>query len=455
MRKVFIFLGILFFLRALAGSSPTLASDVLTLEESIKIALERSLSALSADEEIKAKEFEERSAKAEFYPKLSTSYTYTRLDGDTVNDAKTTTHFYNPLTDTHLPKEVSPLDRNSYQWNVTAVQPLFTGWRLTISRDLASIGVDTAKIQKETAVQDLVLDVKSAYFAILKTEKLQNVATRAVEQLEGHLAVAQAFYDEGIIAKNELLQTEVQMAQATQDLIRATNGVELAKSRFNTLLRRGINEEVHIKDILDYKPVRLPLTEAFQKAQRNRTEIQEVSLNVLSAEKNVRLSKSSYYPSVSLMGNYQRETDDILLESDPGQDADNWTITLQGEWTFWEWGKKRHDVAAAMARLAKARYLLNEIKDNIQLELKEAYLSLREAEKNIQVAKTAVVQAEENYRMNEERYKQQVATSTDVLDAQTLLTQARANHFNALSDYNISWARLERAMGIGYETEGK
>ena len=453
MRNVFIFSGIFFFL--LAGSSPGLASDVLTLEESVDIALEQSLAVLSADEEIRAKEFEERSAKAEFYPKLSTSYTYTRLDSDTVNDAKATTYFYNPLTGTHLPKEISPLDRNNYQWNVTATQPLFTGWRLTMSRDLASIGVDTAKIQKETAVQDLVLDVKAAYFAILKTEKLQNVATRAVEQLEGHLAVAKAFYDEGIIAKNELLQTEVQMAQARQDLITAINGVALAKSLFNKLLRRGLNKEVQIKDILDYKPVQLDFDEALKKAELNRPEIQEVLFNVISAEKGVVLSKSNYYPTASLIANYQRETDDILLESDPGQDADNWTITLQGEWTFWEWGKKRHDVAAAMARLAKARYLLNEIKDNIQLEIKEAYLSLREAEKNIQVAKKAVAQAEENYRMNEERYKQQVATSTDVLDAQTLLTQARANHFNALSDYNISWARLERAMGIGYETKGK
>jgi outer membrane protein len=453
MRKVFIFSGIFFFL--LAGSSPALASDVLTLEQSIEIALERSLSALSADEEIRAKEFEERSAKAEFYPKLSTSYTYTRLDGDTVNDAKTTTYFYNPSTGTHFPKEISAFERNNYEWNVTATQPLFTGWRLTISRDLASLGVDIAKIQKETTIQDLVVDVKSAYFGILKAAKLQTVAKQAVEQLEAHLAVAQAFYDEGIIAKNDLLQTEVQMAQARQDLISATNALELAKSRFNTLLRRGINEAVNIKDILDYTPVRLHLNEAFQKAQRNRTEIQEVSLNVVSAEKGVRLSKTSYYPSVSLIGNYQRETDDILFESDPGEDADNWTLTLQADWTFWEWGKKRHDVAAARAGLAKARYLLNEIKDNIQLEVKDAYLSLREAEKNIQVAKTAVVQAEENFRMNEERYKQQVATSTDVLDAQTLLTQARTNYFNALSEHNIAWARLERAMGIGYKTEAK
>ncbi|HDH88144.1 MAG: TolC family protein [Deltaproteobacteria bacterium] len=452
-KKISIFLGILFFL--LFGSSIILGSDELTLEESIKIALDQSLSIYSAKEEIKAKEFEELSAKADFLPKLSSSYTYTRLDNGTVNDAKYTTYPYNPLTGSHFPRSVSPLDTNTYQFNITVTQPLFTGWRLTILREIASLGVDTAKIQKEAAIQDLVLNVKEAYFGILKAEKLENVAKQAVEQLKANLVVSQAFYDEGIIAKNDLLQTEVQMAQARQNLIKAKNGVEITKSLFNKLLRRGLNQRVKIKDILDYYPISLLLDQCIEKAGQNRPEIKEVSLNVMSAEKAIDLAKSSYYPSVTLVGNYQREADDILLGSGPGEDPDNWTITLKGEWTFWEWRKKRHDVAAARAKLAKANYILNEIKDNIQLEVKEAYLSLREAEKNIQVAKKAVVQAEENFRMNEERYKQQVATSTDVLDALTLLTQARTNYFNALSEHNIAWARLERAMGIGYDAETK
>jgi len=448
-RKISIFLGILFFL--LLGSSIILASEELTLEESIKIALEKSLSIYIAQEEIKAKEFEELSTKADFLPKLSASYTYTRLDNDTINDAKYTTYPYPSFS----PREVSPIDTNTYQFNITATQPLFTGWRLTIARDLASLGVDTAKIQKETAIQDLVLNVKEAYFGILKAEKLAKVAEQSVELLEAQLKVSQAFYDEGIIAKNELLQTEVQMAQARQNLIKATNGVEIGKSLFNKLLRRELSQGVKIKDILDYYPIRFLLDQCMEKAGQNRPEIKEVSLNVMSAEKAIDLSKSSYYPSVTLIGNYQRETDDILLDSSPGEDPDNWTIMLKGEWIFWEWRKKRHGVAAARAKLAKANYILKEIKDNIQLEVKEAYLSLREAEKNIQVAKKAVVQAEENFRMNEERYKQQVATSTDVLDALTLLTQARTNYFNALSEHNTAWARLERAMGIGYNAEIK
>jgi len=453
MGKLFIFLAILFFL--IAGPSPGIGADVLTLEESIKIALERSLFVKSAEQEIKAKEFEERSSKADFYPKLSTSYTYTRLDEDTIDDARYTGYPYNPITGTHFSREVSPLETNNYEFNVTATQPLFTGWRLTTLRELASLGVDTAKIKKEAVIEDLVLNVKEVYFGILKAEKLEKVAIQAEEQLEAHLRVAQAFYDVGIIAKNELLQTGVQMAQARQDLIRATNLVEITRSVFNKLLRRGLDKKVKIEDILDYHPVELTLDQCMEWAELNRPEIKELSLNVMSAEKGVEFSKSSYYPSVNLIGNYQRRADDALLGSDPGEDVDSWTIILKGEWAFWEWGKTRHDVAATRAGLAKVKYLLQDIKDNIQLEVKKAHLYLTEAEKSIQVARTAVVQAEENFRMNEERYKQQVATSTDVLDAQTLLTQARTNYFNALSEHNIAWARLERAMGIGHEEEGR
>jgi outer membrane protein len=451
MRTIIIFMVPVLFLVSAVISA--IASDVLTLDESIKIALERSLAIRSAEEEIRAKEFEERSAKADFYPKLSTDYSYTRIDTSTVNDAKYTSYLYNPLTNSHYPYEYTPLETDTYEWNLTATQPLFTGWRLTALRQLASLGLDTAKIQRETTIHELVLDVKEAYLGILKAEKLEKVAVHAVEQLEAHLRVAQAFYDEGIIAKNELLQTEVQMAQARQDLIKAENAVELAKSYFNKLLRRGLDAEVAIEDILDYHPVSLPIEECLERAELYRTEIRELSLNILYAEKGVKLAKSSCYPSFALVGNYSRESDEPLLGADPGEDADAWALTAQAEWTFWEWGKKKSDVSASRAKVAQATYLLRELKDSIQLQVKDAYLNVREAEKNIQVARTAVVQAEENFRMNEERYKQQVATSTDVLDAQTLLTQARSNYFNALSEYNIAWAQLERAMGTGYEKE--
>jgi len=99
-------------------------------------------------------------------------------------------------------------------------------------------------------------------------------------------------------------------------------------------------------------------------------------------------------------------------------------------------------------RLVQAKDAVVQVEDGISLEVKDAYLRLTEARDKIDVAKLAIEQAEENFRINQERFKEQVATATDVLDAQTLLTRAKSNYFNALSDYNIAWARLDRAMGI-------
>ena len=99
-------------------------------------------------------------------------------------------------------------------------------------------------------------------------------------------------------------------------------------------------------------------------------------------------------------------------------------------------------------RLVQAEDVRVQVEDSVSLEVKDAYLRLQEARDKIGVAEAAVEQAEENFRINAERFKEQVATTTEVLDAQTLLTQARSNYFNALSDYNITWARLDRAMGI-------
>lgn len=97
-----------------------------------------------------------------------------------------------------------------------------------------------------------------------------------------------------------------------------------------------------------------------------------------------------------------------------------------------------------------------QLKDQIALEVKEAFLALKVAEKNIFVAKKAVEQGEESFRMAQERYKEQVGTITDVLDSQTLLTQAQTDYYNALSNYNVAKAALNRAMGLAvYQAASK
>ena len=116
-------------------------------------------------------------------------------------------------------------------------------------------------------------------------------------------------------------------------------------------------------------------------------------------------------------------------------------------WTFWEWGKSHYSKRAKESLRKELIETKLALEDNISLEVKTALLDLETAEKNIPTTRKAVEQGEENLRVSEERYKAQVTTITEVLDAQTRLTQARVNYFRALYDYHLAKARLFKAMG--------
>jgi outer membrane protein len=123
-------------------------------------------------------------------------------------------------------------------------------------------------------------------------------------------------------------------------------------------------------------------------------------------------------------------------------------VMAVANWSFWEWGTTKFRVDAGRALENQALDQNKELNDQIALEIKNAYLILQESESQIAVSKKVIEQAEENFRISEARYKERVARSTEVLDAQTLLTKAKSEYANALADYNIAHARLQRAVGV-------
>ena len=338
-------------------------------------------------------------------------------------------------------------DKERYQWNTYLTQPLFTGGALVSAYQIAKLGKDIAQENLSKARQEIILNVKEAYFTILKIQKIRTVALQAVEQVNSHVEVAQAFYDQEMIPRNDLLEAQVRFAQVKQVLIRADNGVEIAKAYFNTVLRREVSQPVEVEDILEYQPEVFSLDECANEAFQKRPEIREAEFTLEKAQKGVKLAKSRFFPTLSLVTDYQRMGEHADVSGNPYEDAEQWMVTTLFSWDVWEWGKRHYQVSASRAKVAQAEELKKQVGDVIALEVKESYLNLKEAEKNIMVAKTAIDQAEENFKLNKEKYNEQMATTTDVLDAQTLLTQAQSNYYNALSDYHIAKAKLGRAMG--------
>ncbi|HTZ40156.1 MAG TPA: TolC family protein [Syntrophales bacterium] len=410
----------------------------LTLEQSIDIALKQSVIIQSAREGVAVSEARKKEAFTGFLPKLSTTYNYTHNDPA-------------PYLKQLPPSPFSYLTigtQDNYTWSLDARQPLFTGGRLEANYDISRLGVDASKHEEIGTVQDIVLEVRRSYFTIIKAERLVGVAKQSVEQFIAQKDLAKNFYEVGLVPRNDYLQAEVRLADGTQSLVRSENRLEEAHARFNTILRRPISTPVAVVDILDYKPYGKAFDECLEAAMNNRPEIQASALKAEQAGKKVKVVESEFYPSVNLVGSYQRYGDTADLNGSAFKNPDNWTVMAVASWDLWEWGRTKYARDASVSQEKQAVNTLTNVKDQVSLEVKNAWLAVKEAEKLIAVTQTSIEQAEENYRINQERYREQVSRMTDVLDALTLLTFARASYSNALSDYQIALAALERAMGV-------
>jgi len=428
----------------MAAVMPVFAADgikPLSLDESIDLALKQSVLIHAAKEGVRGAEAQKREAFTGFLPKFSTSYSYTRYNRDPY------------LNFPGIPPLIPPTSltigtKDNYNWILEARQPLFAGGSILASYEASRIGADIARLDESAMVQDLVLEVEVAYFNILRAERILDVAKQSLEQLRAHRETARNFYDQGLIPRNDLLQAEVELANEQQFLLRAENGLELARSKFNTLLRREINTPVAIEDTLNESSYKKTLAACLDAALDNRPEIRAFALRLEQAKSQVKVSQGEYYPNVSLVGNYGRFGDTPGVAGSTYKDQESWYVMAVANWNFWEWGKTKNRVEAGQSRENQAADFLANIRDQITLEVKNAFLLLHEAEKQVQVATKAIEQAEENFRINTERYREQVGTSTEVIDAQTLLTKAKSDRHNALGAFSISRAKLERAMGV-------
>ena len=427
--------------------SPVIAAEsaaVLTLDKAIAIALERSPMLNSAALGIKEAGHRQEAARADFFPKLGTDYSYTKFDEPPEMRFVSTQN--SPLQSLVGKNKVEVGPGKLYKFRAGLVQPLFTGGALLNHYRLEQLGVDAAKARKMIVREDTILSVKTSYFTVLKAEKMRGVAAQAVAQIKSHERVARNFFDQEMIAKNDLLEAQVRLAQAQQDLIRADNGVEIAKASLNTVLHQDVNTPVEVADTIKDTPVHLALAECQTIALQYRPLLKEIDYTIQQAARGVELAKSGYSPKSYLAYNYNLQGDQPGVNGTIFQKAASWDVSVNLQWTFWEWGKTYHQVGESRVKMQRAQEARKEIVDGITLEVKSSYLDTEETYKNISVARDAIAQAEENFRIYKERFDQQMSTTTDVLDAQTLLSQARMNYNNALCDYNIDRAKLEKAM---------
>jgi outer membrane protein TolC len=233
------------------------------------------------------------------------------------------------------------------------------------------------------------------------------------------------------------------MADIKRKRIEAAHSMDLARSRFRILLRLEDDEApLLLTEELAWSPYERSLEECIALALGHHPGILLTQLAADKAERAVTLARSGFFPRVALVGALDHEEGGFV------ETEHRLSATVHADWTVWEWGSNYYKVQQNRSALLVARARNTQQVDAVKLQVRAAYLGLKEWQESIEVARASIEQAEENYRITVEQYNANVTTSTEVLDAQTLQAQAKVNYYTALSNYNVALARLQKAMGV-------
>ena len=418
------------------------SEEGLTLAESIRIAHEQHPTMAQAAASLEAARSEVKSARSNFLPVGSFSGYYTRLDHDRFQEMK---------MDFGAGEEtvrVPSMQKYQYSLGVQVTQPLFVGGSVYYNHELSRGNFEVAQQDLNATSQDVAISVAEAYYAILQIEKLLDVARKTEEAMAAHRKTASDFYSAGVVAKVDLLQAEVRLAEAQQDVIKAENSLDTAKSAFNNALGREISTPVRLSGAHLVLPGDMTLDGCMAQALHNRPELAAIRKAVEVSQSSEKLARSSFFPQVSAVYDHTYAKKSLSWDTD-----ESWSVSLVAAWDFWEWGKQKYDLDAAKAQTNAATQQARYLEEAVLLEVKQSYLSVEQAKKLISVTERAIEQAEENVRMSKERYAQNIVTITEVLDAEVLLAHARLNYYYALYGYDLSVAHLLRAIGQKIEDE--
>jgi outer membrane protein TolC len=282
---------------------------------------------------------------------------------------------------------------------------------------------------------------------VLLGQKLLQVARDNVSSLEIQRRNAQANYDQGLVAQNDVLKADVALASARQRERTASKQLTILRSRLNQLLDVDLQ---HVLTLYE-EPIQVreapPLERLYSAADETRPEYLSIQTSIRQAGEGITAARSRYYPRLSGFAQYFREGNDILANNNPYGNSQNAAVGLRVDWNWFEGGKTDAAEKEYKYRQKALEEKRDEMKQQIHLQVEDAYEQLGVARENLKTAEAALKQAEENERMTTIQYREQLVIFLEVLNAQVLLSQSRVDYYDALYGFKLAWADLERAVG--------
>jgi outer membrane protein TolC len=436
MQRLILLVGVLLAVLPVKTAQGNPAADsVLTLSEAIDLALTQHPSLRVRQAEVEAARQRVWQQAASYLPSGGYTYVYSRqqrpisaaVGGVDVGGGQ-------------APRRPAAQLFNFHSTNVGLSQVLFDFGRALDAIRAAQATVEASRADLETTRQTVIFNTKQAYYSVLSSQRLLQVAEETVQQNQKHVEEARARFEVGLAPRFDVTQAQVQLSNAMLDRVSARNNVALARETLRTALGMTGPFGYTLVDTLTHEPMMLDDEALLNHAYANRPELRSLRAQEQAAAHNVSALQKRYLPAVT--GNAQYSWTGRAY---PLQEGWSWNVTLT--LPLFDDILTAARVGEAQANLRGVRARQEDLRQQIALEVRQSLLHLREAEERIRVSEQTLVQAQENLTLAEGRYAAGVGNIIELTDAQVLLTSARANAVQALYVYKTAVAELEKAVG--------
>lgn len=415
----------------------------LSIEQALQIGFEKSKGLHASMMKVQYADAKSGEANTMLLPSLKFGGAYTRLSAvpsfevDIPLPPPAPSHFV-----------ISPAILDNYNLRLTLQQPLFTGWKIQSAVDAADYSAQATQKDYERDKSDLVYGIKNAYWNLSKAIELEKVVNENVDQLKAHVKDAQSWQSQGMITTNDVLKVRVQLSEAQLRQIDARNAVQLARIGLNNILGIPLDTQLRLTSTLNKEAKEFDsLQGLIDRALANRADMRAMEYRVKAGESGVAFATANWFPQLYLTGDYYFNRPNQRYQPMIDAFKNTWDLGIGMSFDIWNWGTTVYQTDQAEAQLAQTQDGLSQMKDAVALDVTSNYLNLQRTKERIAVAQEGVKQAEENYRITDNKFKQGLSVNTDLLDAEVALLQAKTDYTQALTDFELAQASLERSVG--------
>jgi outer membrane protein len=420
---------------AVTGDANVQSERKLSLRTAVQIAMENNHQIKAFAYMVSSSRQDVYIARGEFLPKIAIEENLTRTDIPAyVFSSKLNQQRFSTADLAGAPGTFNnPGYLNNYQTVFSIEQPVFApaAW---VGRDIADTQSQAKAEEYQRAREEIVYRVIREYLMVHTAKEMVIASANSVQDADEHARISQLRYDANLGLYSDVLRASTAKKQAQQNLITAEKNLRLSKRSLGMTL--GTQDSFDVEQ--DFPAITLEPMERYTAAAISRRDIKAMNKNIETAQKSIDLTTAEYLPTAGFRADYQLDDHSNVF----GSEGDGWFGGIFLKWYVFEGAKRDAQRAKARFELARTKENLLELENAISLRVYQAWLSVDEAQKNLELAGSALATSDEGIRLVRKRYENSLSPLVDLLDAQLVLDNSRANFVAKENEYRTAVVTL-------------